>query len=363
MKYNIPILLLLFFAATANSQISRQFTVDVTRAPVWSDTRSSVFTGTFTIRDIPEPNKRVKVGYTLEVIKELPESAFAKEDWALRLYYYDNVVQVLGDTLFVWPGPHYRGQIYTGSFEFMPLVSGNWDITFYYQGHEGYLLPSNYLKGISLQWCIDEDGTIHYLGPKRYDIERTCENARVSFFSKDSVFFKLFPEQRGQESFEYEIMVAPLPKIGDTSTILFDLKANKDIPEGCRIDLHTFGLTLPIPPDKLSPPFYKGQEILYVVKIVPMSFRDEHRITLILMQNGEFDNNHLTQAIGCSMIFDDDNNLRYFCRSTDGLPENKYSSRLPEAGSKIKPRRLRLDIDQDKINDRWEILRHLEKQK
>ena len=358
MLYKI-IVILLFMVNAVNAQVNQQFTFDVNKAPAWSGTRHSYYTVTFNIHDIPAPNKPVKVDYSIEVIKECKDRAFSNGDWVFKLYYYDKTAWVSGDTLFTWPGPHDLGQTYTGSFNFMPLVSGNWDITIYYQGHDGYLLPSNYLDGISLQWCLDEDGEIYYLGQKRYDYKETCENAKVTYFSEDSVIFKLFPEQRGQGIYEYEIKITPIPKINDTCTIFFDLRPNKDVSEDCRMYLRTYGMTLPCPPDEFGPPFLNGQKALYSVKFVPMPFREEHRIDIFLSSNVEHADNNLTQTIGCSMIFDDNGNLKYFGRDLTGLPAEKYSSKLPEAGHEIKPIRVRIDLDQDKINKEWHIIQHL----
>jgi hypothetical protein len=289
------------------------------------------FVGRLEFENLPEPLKPTRVNFTLEVPDN--DCRFQDRDWGLRLHYLDNAARVTSDTVFEWPGPHFPGDIYTGYIEFAPLMSGQWGMALYVsriEGLEGVQMPTG--TGLEFEWCLDEDGQLQYLGNVVGLTER-CYPLRTFFFGNDSVWITQYPEERGSEAFEYEILISPIPGIGDTMTIRYFFTANLDIPDGCGLQIFAASVDVVSDPERLDYAIQEGQMIEYTLAIRPKAVRNEHTITLSILYDTPDGHRH-GQTVSCRFVFNEDGSLRYVNNSGfDPARKDIYPESFPWANA------------------------------
>jgi len=274
------------------------------------------FVGTFEFETLPQPLTPTRVYFTFEVNDEM----YSKPDdvWVIRLTYHPKGVRMIGDTVFYWPEPHTLGAQYNGYFEFVPLCSGRWDFTFCQDG-------AGWLAALKIAYTLDQDGNIIDIGKEAhvrgYDIVST-------FFNEDSIYFT----QMGigpRELFEYNFVVKPLFRIGDTSTITYYLTALGDALEGVDIKVNADNMQIISLPERISKPVLTGDTLILNMKVIPRAIRDEHIITVNL-KNEEKDNRDIKHGqIICVSVFNNNGTLRYIHDDKRALPAEQ--SLLPDA--------------------------------
>lgn len=307
-----------------------------------------VIYGSVDFEEFPGPLKPVRVNFSLEVVKPLPKETETAE-WHIKIYYFDNVTQIVGDTLFYWPGLHTPGNRFTGSFEFVPLKSGLHTICLARDGHDGLLLPLKDNRLISFQYCIDEEGELHFLD--KYLVpnhrERTKENCwtiKTFFIPSDSIIMRQFPSGRETYAFEYEIKISPIPKIGDSSRITYRFKANENLPTGCNLDIVSTGMEIVSKPQKIDMNLNKDQYLEYYFDFVPKSIKGENSFMLDLRYISAKDSDRIsTQGIQTRFVFNSDGSLRYINDQPFGnfVP---YPENFPELDPIKDRNRIKLEV-------------------
>ncbi len=318
---------ILVLTTEANCQISQTIECNETKygKPAHGGTRR--FTGVFNFENIPKPLERARVSFTLNVVDEnLP---YLQDDWLIKVDYTDNSISLISDSLFLWPGPHKAGDNYSGSIEFIPLMSGPWQITLYLVQFIQRGIGTNSKSGISFQWCFDPDGNLEYLG-KPINLSDCLDKGLVFFFDKDSLFFPQYFGPYKHGLFTCEVTIKPIPKIGDTSIAYYKLTALKDIPGGCDMSIEGTGMEFTKIPLKIDYPIFKGQSIELQVGFTPKPVRARHHLKLAL-SSGESkeERRDNLQHIHYTFIFHNDGSLRYAGASVgldlisdDYLPKN-----------------------------------------
>lgn len=318
MKILFYMLILVLQASFANAQIDMHIEVGSPNTE-----RQGTFVGSFDFKTLPEPLKPAKVNFTLKTVLNIYPQ-LQNQDWQIKLFYLDNVARVIGDTIFHWPGPHKPGDQFSGSFEFIPLMAGTWDIS---------LKPIGFKEGgIFFRWCIDADGNLKNLssGSSRGSY---CTTVRTMFFTPDSVFINQFPNERGDWPFEYEITLKPTPRIGDICNVHFRLKANEDISGQCKITFSVQNMDVISRPENLNFSILKGQHLDFEFGIVPQAVSDLHKIGLAVSKNccdlESKVSNH--QNIVCIPVFSEDGSLRYINdRKMGGIRDKHLPKNFPK---------------------------------
>jgi len=296
-KKILYIAILALTISTARAQISSHIENKASPNPAY---RGS-FSGYFDFENLPEPLKPTRVKFTLEVLDKI-EPGRRDIDWNLKLQYVDNAVRINSDTLFTWPGPHKPGDRYSNYIEFVPLMSGAWDITLEHLGAKGH---------ISFQWCIDCDGELKYLGQRSLS-KGYCTPIRTMFFESDSIFINQFPDSRGRKPFDYGLTIKPIPQIGDTFSIFYHFIANYDISENYKMMLEVYNMDVVSLPEKLVGPIPKNSKIAFELKLVPRAVSDALNVMLSISDCSISNKEHpKSQLVPCTFIFSDDGSLKY----------------------------------------------------
>jgi hypothetical protein len=352
-KYLIILAIFMTFGSPS-AQISQSFSIDLKK----TFSPGKPFTATISFEELPTPEKLTKVNYILEVAREFQNPQDVKRDWEIELYYFDNAVEIVGDTQFTWPGPHTKGSTYSGSFGFRPLRSGLWHLTFDFKGCCGSIMPNNC---VTFQWCFDEDGILRRLGQPEHKDHEECDYRKVTFFHEDSIILENSYEYAGYYPFDYRIIIKPIPRVGDTAIINYYLKANGDIDERGEVALESFGFKLPFPPNRFSLPIYKDQELKYALKVVPKNLGGVLKLQLDFNYMSPTANRHEAQNINLDMVLDSEGKLKYVSDiDLLLLSKEKMASNLP--GGKFRENYIRMDIhtDEDHINQQWQLLKKME---
>jgi hypothetical protein len=257
--------------------------------------------------------------------------------------FIDNAVQIGGDTAFQWPGPHKVGSIFTGSFEFTPLRSGDWDITLYCRRPAFFHISQQIKAGIGFRWRLSPEGELRYLG-KQGIVPDGCMTPKSFFYKGDSIHIKPSSEASLNSAFQYSVLIEPIPKIGDTSTVHYYLRANKDIPEGCDIIIGYWGIEVSSPPKAMAHHISKGEQVELSLKIIPMPINSELSLNLMITYGLDSRNRPNSQSIANSFIFNNDSTLklisdRPFPPFQEDLFPNKLQPRESGIGNVIDIRR------------------------
>ncbi len=361
MKINlITILILLAVFQVTNSQVSQEFSLE---GGLYCPYR-----GTFYFELIPEPLKSTRVNFTFEV----KDSSIAKpqhleKDWNILLNVY--LDKILSDSVFFWPGPHVAGDQFSGSFEVMFIKSGERKIIFKHDifgrrrphirrersfTNEKELEPLRpaYLE---ILCCLDYQGNLMYLGKNENKV--ACDSKTSTFFTEDSIFLSA-KNTDGVDfknlMFDYEVIISPTLKIGDTSEVKLLLKATDDYPNGLNLDLESRAYELVSIPSWTSGPISKEEEIELSFGICPLPVRTKWRL------NFEFEKKNLIgdrrsrprdrkerQQILISAMFDDDGNLQIINNGTLGNTSLLISTTYEPMIAKKHLKRIRITESKD----------------
>ncbi len=270
------------------------------------------FLGSFTVTHLPEPLKVCHVDYEFYVARD--DWSFNDSDWTLQVRYPHNIVTIESDSLFHWPGPHKVGDVYKGGIDFIPLMSGEWTILIAMQR-----AGSQNINGYDLgfRWCLDEDGDIGYLGKPRL---RGCTGTRVTYFEKDSVALRQYVPQSQEHLFTYNIVVSPIPKIGDTSTVYLHLTATRDIANGRDMEIGSMCMEVVKLPECIRNSINENQHIDLEIQIVPHAVNAVHKLSIDFynpVATSLREKAITSQTIMCFFAFNIDSTLKY--ASLNGL--------------------------------------------
>jgi hypothetical protein len=212
----------------------------------------------------------------------------------------------VSDTLFVWQGPIYTDEPFTGEFEVTPLMSGVNSLSIH--------LLDQRVGVLEIRWCFDVDGNLHYLGNPADPNQKgspECNRATYPaiFFSDDSIAFEPGPTSgaSSQNLLRFRCIVEPLPQIGDTSGITCRMTALKDVLERVDIGMNARGIQIVQPPDPVIPPLLKGDQATAMATFVPLPVNGPHELTLTFSLSPS----HPGQVIPLSLVFNDDGTLRF----------------------------------------------------
>lgn len=264
------------------------------------------FWGSLDLDDPPAPLKPTKVSFTLEAAHgDVPGKE--GEDWTVKLFTNTDFVQIIGDSLFNWPGPHKAGDMYSNEFEFIPLVSGLQGISLEIPGTR---------ENISVYWCLDMDGNLAYLGRDKATKFNCCKS-RVIFFGKDSISFNRHVDIRNsREYFDYFITISPVPKIGDTCVVHYMFKPITDFSSNMGVNLYARCMDFVSISEKPNIPILKGDVIDMYFKFIPAPVKSEHQISLSFTDSVTkgIPPSH-NQDIHMLFVFSNDSTLKYFSNS------------------------------------------------
>ena len=261
-----------------------------------------IFVGEFDFVTLPEPLKPTRVNFTLETTEW--SARIQDADWTVKLGYEPKYMRVLDESEFFWPAPHNPGDRFSGSFEFVPLISGYWEFRFHLPGYRATFLP--------VGLCFDPDGNLTYLGnQKRQSVN--CNYPMTTFFNEDSVHIIQVHEFRKSPNhlFSYEMIIKPPFRIDDTSTVIFRFEALDDFPDGVFMRFETLSANLTTLPDGIAGPVHKGDSVLVRVTAVPLPIINYGLFHLDLSDGPDFGmEGSRIQTIFCTAVFNADGGLR-----------------------------------------------------
>ncbi|MCH7689470.1 MAG: hypothetical protein IIA17_00305 [candidate division Zixibacteria bacterium] len=284
------------------------------------------FVGSFSFQDLPEQLTPVTVDFELVVPDTFTWGN--NEDWILGVHYRQGKVQLLGDSIFTWTGSHKPGDRFWGTLQFEPLASGFYTITLYAKPKQTLTLMAAITPGLTFGWCLNESGELIYLGnPESKTI--TCDYVYTHFFKGDTVFISGGADSR--YLFDYQILVSPIPRIGDTSQFIYKLVAKKDFPNGIDLRLNSRHMKLVSLPDNLGTPLFVGDTLNVTVKAMPLQIQKGQGLSLQFWV--EYGNKELggkgRQWIGCTMHFNTEGNLQFINDETLLLKDKYVDANLP----------------------------------
>lgn len=315
MRYLVISLLFVSIWVDSAAQVNQRivYTPSSFSQPVVQGFRA--FVGSFDFEQLPEPLKPTKVHFTLTATRDsIPR--LPNQDWVLKLHFTD-AVQVLSDSVFIWPQPHRIGDEFTNTIEFVPLTSNYNEMTVYLAMGEGtFTLPRIWDQGISFAWCFDDDGTLQYLDNR--SSKGFCESETMVFFDKDSIIIPQLNELAWYELFKYSITVKPIPRIGDTATAHFRMIPVREIPSKYKLELRARCFEVVSYPEETELNFIEGEELDLAIKFIPKSVRKGHNFGIC------FRYEH-SQVMPFDLVFHEDSTLKYVCISgIDLLPQEMF---------------------------------------
>lgn len=301
--------------------------------------------GDFNIEGRPAPLVSTEVNFTLVAIRPDGRSKSVSEDWILKIVHNNNATRILGDTILIWPGPHDSGVSFTGSFQFVPLISGNWDVAIsrIINSDDPVNSISDYISPIAFSYCLDEDGQVCYLDRSDKTHSR-CTQMNVIFFDSSIVKTDYYIN-RPRDIFNYNLKISPLPKIGDTSNLDIQLIAIKGLPNGCDLLIDGYYMEYLSQPKPIHRTVNIGDKIDLNIRFVPARVRDGHKIVIKLSDLSMSNlRDGLQQVTPLKFIFDNDGNLRYLSHSGfPGMTEDKLPDAFPpKESSQNLPKKIRL---------------------
>jgi hypothetical protein len=295
-------------AATATGQINRDiggFAEHLNLVHSSLDHNDRPFVGTFEFENLPEPLKPVRVNFTLTVCRDY--KYLKANPWPIRVDWLKKGVQLIGDTLFLWPGPHDIGDEYSGSIEVVPLSSGLFGFSFYLDS------PGLITGGLAVQWCFDHDGVLSYLGKVEPGAIVPCTYDWCTFFDRDSVHVvqDIYEDELSDELFFVEYTIIPPFRIGDTSLVRYALTAMTAVRNVLDVEINTSGMTLISDPPRLKAGIAQGEVIIYDLLVVPQAVQGVHNLTLCLRNVNREADEHRCNTIVCHSVYSDDGSLRF----------------------------------------------------
>jgi len=164
---SLVILILVWLPLCATAQI-RDHIGDYQIDVGWSHSEPwRIFIGEYDFATLPEPLQPTTVSFLLEATEW--SARIQDADWVVKLGYEPKYMRVLSESEFFWPAPHNPGDRFSGSFEFMPLISGYWEFRVHLPGYRATFLP--------VGLCFDPDGNLTY--PIRSTKVRTVTTRRL----------------------------------------------------------------------------------------------------------------------------------------------------------------------------------------
>ena len=299
--------------------------------------------GSFEFLQEPEPLKEITFRYTLTVAEHerlvLPDG-----DWEIVFKYDHKNIKLLSDSIISWNGFHQPGDQIDGEITFIILTSGFHGFDIGIQGRGTCL---------KVRWTLDEDGGLHYLGDPGSSKERThvydddCF-IRCTFFTEEKIHIiqSTTLPQSPYNLFKYDTKVEPTFRVGDTSTVIFNLESlkNNSMVSNTRITVNNFEVISfsPTFPDFIS----IGDSNSFFITVVPQPANAQHSITLFLEHPYEHNPNRIvSQIIGCRAIFNDDGSLRFVSEESIAIVKKDI---LPSFSNNIRRFTTEIEISIDK---------------
>ena len=261
-----------------------------------------IFVGEFDFVTLPEPLKPTKVNFTLETTEW--SGRIQDADWTVKLGNEPKYMRVLGESEFFWPAPHNPGDRFSGSFEFVPLISGYWEFRLHLPGYRATFLP--------VGLCFDPEGNLTYLGKQKRQLV-DCDHPMTTFFNDDSVHIIEIHEARTSPNhlFSYEMTIKPPFRIDDTSTVVFRFQALDDFPDGVFMRLESLSAILTGLPDPIAGPVHKGDSVIVRLTAVPLPVTDYVHFYLELSDESDFGmGGGRIQTVFCKAVYNADGSLR-----------------------------------------------------
>ena len=260
------------------------------------------FIGEFRFEQEPKPLTPTRVNFTLEV---LPKRLFFPQgDWTLKIKYDSKYIELLSDSIFIWPGDKVEGDQFHGSIEFIPKVGGMNAFSLILLGCRPCFLD--------VQWCFDGEGKLTFLGRER-TMTTPCEDIKTTFYDSDTITILERDESKRYNSmFGYSILITPPFKMGDTSTVTYSLKSNFYLPEGFDMDFSLFGMTGVEFPREYRSSINKEELIEISIKVIPHEINSRHYINVFFSSN-IFDSGEkrVSKEIRCFSVFKESGELKY----------------------------------------------------
>lgn len=295
---------LLILAGGARAQISTHIAGYSEMVPEGGRVdRPRPFVGVFDFVKLPAPLQEAEVNFALTA------QLASEEDWEVSVWALgaENRVDIVGDSVHVWKAPIEVGDQFKGTIKFIPLASGSTGMDV------GALKFGGIEVGLTFSWCLSEDGELLSLGNSETDpkLINDCKAFTTYYFPTDSVYLTKAPYEQRLRMFGHEIVVKPVPKVGDTSFVAFKLTANRDLPDGLDFGVSSVGMDVVSVPGSLSDPILVGQQLTLTVGVVPRPINAREYLYLQvfedLAQRGKGD----SQKFRVDFIFDNQGNLKY----------------------------------------------------
>ncbi|MCH9025303.1 MAG: hypothetical protein IH931_08210, partial [candidate division Zixibacteria bacterium] len=157
----------------------------------------------------------------------------------------------------------------------------------------------------------------------------TCEFVRTHFFKGDTLVVS--GGSGSHYLFDYQILVSPIPRIGDTSQFIYKLVAKKDFSNGIDLRLNSRHMKLVSLPDNLGTPLFVGDTLNVTVKAMPLQIQKGQGLSLQFWV--EYGNKSLggkgRQRIGCLLHFDKKGILQFINDETLSLIDKYVDANLP----------------------------------
>lgn len=344
------LLFIIFAALLADSGIAQVHQViDVGFSEKYPESNywAYVYSGRFEFEELPVPLKATKVNYTLKA--GLNDSLeVMKEDWDLHITFPENAVEIIGDTVISWPGPHKTGDIMTGSFEFIPKATGRQKLWLYpYRDKSSDKLVNKYYHGAAITWCFDEKGKLLLLARERKG-HKEYYPIRTYFFEDDSLTIKMNLLNINQDIFDCIYSFKTLPRIGDTTVLYYTLLPQKDVPDGCDLLINGFSVDICNVPHKFDYPISEGMVIKDSLIICPLPVKRGHGVFIHFEYFSEEYGRRTTSTIGLDFVFNNDGTPKYISNGLGNVPESEYPTVFREPISNTDNISIKIDKDSNK---------------
>jgi hypothetical protein len=183
-------------------------------------------------------------------------------------------------------------------------------------------------QDLPVGWCFDENGRLVHLGIS----PPICDNVPTVFFEGDSLKMPTPGPPRPKTNLvdAYYTVVPPF-RVGDTSTVCFHLTALHSFLDGFDMQINYGHMSLVGVPEAVKGQVSAGQTLDICVQVVPLAFREQHEITLVIKRpDGPSDEIRSDEFLPIVAYFSNDGSLMYVHNRYLDLPEEKLSKGLPE---------------------------------
>jgi len=152
-----------------------------------------------------------------------------------------------------------------------------------------------------------------------------------------------------QELVDWQVVIKPPFRIGDTSIMRYTLTALEDIVQPIQIEMHLDNMELLTVPQKISPPFLTGSVVVREIKVVPIAAREVNQIVFNLMRLDDEGRASSTTGLLCSAFFNSDGTLRMVGDVSTTAAHEQYE---PPGFRELKPgsgETVRIRSDRDRV--------------